>query len=62
MNIYVNELLAWLGKIGTSTSIQIADLVLNDHRFPQQLMGNVHMKSNFINGQGFLVYFSSCPR
>lgn len=53
---------AWVGKIGTSTSVSIADMFLDDHKFSQQLMGNAHMKSNFINRQRFWVYFSSCPR
>jgi len=48
-NIYINKLFAWLDKIRTSTSVWIADMFLNDHRFLQQVLGNVHTKSNFIN-------------
>lgn len=62
MNMYVDELFAWLDQIATPSLVWIADMFLNDHRLPQQLLGNVHIQSNFKNFFFFPVSFSSCSK
>lgn len=56
-NMYVDELFAWLDQIATPSLVWIADMFLNDGRFPQQLLGNVHIKSNFKNFFFFSFFF-----
>lgn len=60
-NIYVDKLFVWLDQTATPALVWIADMFLNDHRFPQQLLGNVHIKLNFKDFPFFQFLFLPVP-